>query len=323
MSPKQVLINVKNGNIVKKAEDLLTARYELPELSMKIMSTLIAMLRTDDTELAELYVLRVADWKELTGRTGRDVYKDIDKATTALMSNPIKILRPNDGFLKVNWLSEAEWVPGTGEMELRVSPKLKPYLLELRERFVEYGIENILPLKSSYVIRLYEILKHEFRKVSMYNGQDKVIYEMSVQELRDKFNIPNSYRYNDIKKHITDKAQKQFKEKTDIQFQYKEIKRGRAVNKIEFVISSNTKGSNDYMRDEKSFIDYMRKNFVNRTIVETKDKYTKADIRLAISQDGKLYDKNSIDDFTASRAKEMWSTLYSLAKKDQLKIKDK
>jgi len=319
MSPKLQMVNLKSGHIVKKAEDLLLARYDLSELSIKLMSVLIAMLRKDDTEFAHRYILRIRDWKELTGLTGRSVYENLLKSAKELQNNPITIKRPK-GWLVLNWLASFEYVEESGEIELEISSKLKPYLLELQERFIQYGIENILPLRSSYVIRLYELLKHEYNKVTNYNNQKAVIYEMSISEMRDMFAIPKSYRYNDIKKNILIKAQKQFKEKTDIQFDYKEIKRGRAVNSIEFTIRDNNKGSNDYLSDLRSFISYMRKNKVNKDIVDTVDKYTKEKLLISIDPDGRLYNKYTTQPIDKNRAKEIWEGLYNLAKEEKIKL---
>ena len=38
-----------------------------------------------------------------------------------------------------------------------IYPKLRPYLLEAQEKFLKYRLENILPLRSTYVIRFEEI----------------------------------------------------------------------------------------------------------------------------------------------------------------------
>lgn len=317
MSPKLQMVNLKSGHIVKKAEDLLLARYDLTELSIKLMSVLIAMLRKDDTEFAHRYILRISDWKELSGLTGRSVYENLLKSAKELQDNPITIQRPR-GWLVLNWLASFEYVEESGEIELEISSKLKPYLLELQERFLQYGIENILPLRSSYVIRLYELLKHEYNKITNYNNQKAVIYQISISEMRNKFVIPDSYRYNDIKKNIIIKAQKQFKAKTDIQIDYKEIKKGRAVNSIEFTVRENNKGSNDYLKDERSFINYMRKNYVNQDVLTASDKNTNQVVEISVAENGKLYDKRSRNNIDPKRSKEMWTRLFELAKKDEL-----
>lgn len=323
MSPKQVIVNPrKTTALVKKAEDLVYARYELPELSLKIMSSVIAMLRTDETEFAELYVLRVSDWKELSGRTGRSVYEDLKKAVVALMDTPIEIERPHGGFLILNWLSEAEWVPEAGEVEVRIAPKLKPYLLELRKKFLEYGLENILPLKSTYVIRLYELLKHEYNKISRFNGQKAVMYELNLEQLRERFKIPESYQYSShIKKLIIDKAQKQFAEKTDITFTYTEKKRGRAVERLEITIRENDRsGSGDHSKTRRAFVAWIRQNYVNREIIRTTDKTTGGEISLSVAPDGTLYDLYANHQINASRADEIWSSLYERHKNGSLKL---
>jgi len=283
MSPKLQMVNIKSGHVVKKAEDLLLARYDLSELSIKLMSVLIAMLRKDDAEFAHRYILRISDWKELTGLTGRSVYENLLRSAKELQDNPIMIKRPK-GWLVLNWLASFEYIEESGEIELEISSKLKPYLIELQERFLQYGIENILPLRSSYVIRLYELLKHEYNKIINYNNQKAVIYEISISEIS--------------------------KEKTDIQIEYKEIKRGRAVNSIEFTIRSNNKGSNDYLKDLKSFISFYRKNKINETL------YDDGKICLSISEDGRLYDKYTAQEYDKDQALVVWKKLYEREKEE-------
>lgn len=321
MSPKIQMINPNKSAVVKKAEDLLYARFELSELSIKLMSTLIAMIRTDDAEFAHRYVLKVSDWKELSGLSGRSVYDNLINTAKELMSNPIHIEPEGNkgGFLVVNWLASYEYVSKTGEIELEVSYKLKPYLVQLKERFVQYGLENILQLKSSYVIRLYELLKHEYRKIHNYNGQPAVLFEFEIAKMREIFCIPNSYQYGHLISRIIKPAQKQFKEKTDIQFEYKEDKRrSRAVTHLIFTIKENDKGSNDFLASEKAFIAHMRKHYVNADIYTARDKNTSKTLLLSVDSKGKLYNKLDMKEIDKKRSHELWSALYLLAKHDKL-----
>jgi len=317
MSPKQVMVNPKNGRVVKKAEDLITASYELSELSIKLMSVVIAMIRKDDQEFAHRYIVRIQDWKELSGLSGRSVYDNLLKSAKELQENPIHIQREKS-WLVLNWLASAEYVEQSGEIELEISSKLRPYLLELQGRFLEYGIENILKLRGSYVMRLYEILKHEYNKIANYNNQKSVIYEIEVDEIRKRLALPDSYQYGHIKTRIFEQSVKQFQDKTDIKIEYKESeKRGKEIKKIEFTIRENTKGSNDFLKTEQNFIEYMRKNFVNKTIFKALDKHTDEKYDLSIDPKGRLYGTGG-QVFNAQRSKEMWTTLYELAKTDKL-----
>jgi len=69
-----------------------------------------------------------------------------------------------------------------------------------------------------------------------------------------------------------------------------------------------------------SFVSYVRANYVNKEIIQTKDRHTSKVIRISVSQNGYLYDINNSEDFKGSRAKEIWKSLYSLALKGELNL---
>ena len=176
-----------------------------------------------------------------------------------------------------------------------------------------------MPLKSNYVIRFYEICKDKFEEAIRYKKVKSVEYEIKIIELRELFEIPESYRYDVIKKNILDKSVEQFKEKTDIQISYKEMKLGRRVDRVLITISENDKGSNNYLSSRIAFITYMRENFINADILKAINQENKLPMIISIDPSGKLYDKKGII-FDAKRSDEIWDALFNLAKSNKLSI---
>ena len=180
-----------NGNLeVKKSEAIVKARYKLSPLAIKFISVIISNLKRSD-DVNEEYVLKVKDFKELTGQKTKRIYELIDEALNDLLKNPLTIPLGDEknSILKANWVSGA--VYNEGEVKFMIYPKLRPFLLEVKEKFLKYRLENILSLRSSYVIRLYEILKDWFELNNRYgNKTEKVI---SVDEFRGMLEIPKSY----------------------------------------------------------------------------------------------------------------------------------
>ena len=62
----------------------------------------------------------------------------------------------------------------------------------------------------------------------------------------------------------------------------------------------------------------MRKHYVNVTILEAKGKNNE-DLKISISTHGHLYSKFG-QEFDAKRSKEIWTTLYEMAKANKLNI---
>jgi len=229
-----------NGDLViRKPENLVKARYRLSPLAIKFLSTIIANIKRSD-DLDEEYILKVKDFKELTGQKTKRIYELVEEALEDLLKNPLKIPLDTEQtkFLMTNWVSSA--IYDDGQISFLIDKRLRPFLLEIKEKFLKYKLENILTLRSSYSIRLYEILKDWFEMYSRYNNRAEKI--ISLDEFRDILEIPKSYQYSShIKKLILLKSQDEFKQNTDIVFDFKEIKTGRKVTHLKFIIYSNKK----------------------------------------------------------------------------------
>jgi len=306
----------KNNLVVKHQELVHNARYRLSDTAIKTLSLLISMVKVTDTEFTQ-YAIRLSDFKELSGANSKEVFKYVDKMTNDLMSNPFWI-----GNKKLNWVTIAEYIEGQGVVKFEIHRHLMPYLLSLKENFLQYNVINILPLKSGYVIRFYELCKDHYSEAVRYKPSlTSVVFDMKIDKLIELFEIPESYQYSShIKQRILDKAVRQFKEKTDIEISYKEQKIGRKVDRIIITVKSNDKGSNDFLKDRKSFIAHIRKNYVNANLLKANDKNTGKAVIVSVTPDGKLYDKKNGEDFEKDRSNKMWDTLYEMTKNGKIFI---
>lgn len=304
----EVQIQEHTNNIVKKHNELIKAQGALSSTAQKMLCSVISMLRVDDSEFQE-YALKRDEYLQMIGSSSNNdefIYRQAEE----LMSNPFRV----EGKM-FNWCSMVDFKRIPGYIIFDIHPKLKPYLLELKEKgnFTQYKIINILSLKGDYTIRLYEMFTMQWNQYKAYNPNSKsYTFEVKIDKLIEDFQIPKSYKYNNIKERIIDKAKQQFKAKTDIQFDYKEQKIGRKVDRLIVTIKSNDKGSNDYMRDLQSFISYMRKNFTNQDI------YKGQNMVISIDENGRLYNKKTLKEYDKSTAQTAWETLYKAAQENKL-----
>ena len=137
-----------------------------------------------------------------------------------------------DRTVQTTWLSEAIYQYGEGVVNVNISNSLRGYLLGIKEQFTTYSLRVAVSLKSSYSIRMYELLM-----------QYKVIgkRELTIKELRGYLGLkPEQYsKYSMFKKRTILRAQKEINSKTDIYFDFEEIKRGRKIHAIKFTIKKN------------------------------------------------------------------------------------
>ncbi len=303
---------INKHKIVRKAESMLNARYSLSEPAIKVITTIISMVDKNDSDF-HLYTIKIKEFKELVDakskskKIGGSAYKQLKKACEELKNTNINFGNEEEGFLIMGWIASAEYFVGVGEIEIEISQKLRPLLLELkRGDYLNYELGNILVLKSAYVIRLYELLKHEFNKIVKYKpNTTAVVHEIYIDNLREQFKIPKSYFYKDIRVNILDKAVKQF-EKTDLSIEYKiSQKRAKKVLAVEFTIRK--KETDDYSTKRK-FVDFMRKNYVNLDFIK----------EVGINGKGYLFDKKTLQQFNKKEADKIWSKLFEMYQNDEL-----
>lgn len=241
---------MKNRNIIKQDYHLVNAKYKLNTSEIKFILTALSQIDTDDKEFKE-YEIKVSELEaKLQSEQNETRLKQFAKR---LMSKPLEV-PTNDGWIIFNWFSKIQYVKGQSKFIVRIDKDLKPYLLELKERFVKYNLRYILPLTSNYSIRLYQLLK-EYEKLTRRT--------FTVVELQDLLQVPNSLkRYDNFKRKVLQVAEKELIENCDFFFEFEEIKEGRKVNEILFRIKPNSKNILDkqpslFVPDASKYIQYI------------------------------------------------------------------
>lgn len=218
---------MKNRNVVKQDFSLVNAKYKLDTNEIKFILTAIAQIKKEDEAFTE-YEIKVSELEaKLQAEQNETRLKQFAKK---LMSKPFEIETPS-GWTVFNWFSRIKYIRGGSKFVVKIDDELKPYLLDLRERFVQYNLKYILPLTSSYSIRIYQMLK-EYEKF-------KIRY-VKVDELMDILQVPKSFKvYADFKRKVLKVAEKELLEHCDIFFTLEEEKEGKKVDRLIFRIYPN------------------------------------------------------------------------------------
>jgi plasmid replication initiation protein len=223
-----------NGASIRKHNDLIEAKYQLPNLQeQRIILMLLGQIKMNDEDF-KCYRITVTDFAEILGLRVDGMYDELEKTLKSLMSRIISI-KNGKSFLLMSWLSSAEYKSGSGYIELAFDPKLKPYLLQLKSHFTQYKIDTVLHFKSVYTIRLYELLKKEEFKAK--KGAFTVFFEYA--DLREHFGIGKKeyLKFNNFKQKAIQPAISEISDKTDlIVNDVKYGKTGRKITNLTFVV---------------------------------------------------------------------------------------
>jgi len=211
-----------------KSNQIIEARYKLSLLEQKLILIMAALINPRDEDF-KFYKVSFNDLVKALGidkEQKRGWHKKVREVINNLNSKPLLIQKGNNRWVTFSWIASAEYLPDEATIEFEFSQKLRPYLLQLKKAFTTYKLKNVIRLKSSYSIRIYELLK-QYEKI----GSRRI----TLDELKKKLGVEVKYKnYSDFKRFVLKVAQTELPKKSDIAFDYKEIKNGKKVKEIEF-----------------------------------------------------------------------------------------
>lgn len=236
-SKKAVGSNVK---LIRKANELVEARYKFDIWETRVFAKMLTMLKPSDADF-KMYNLYIGDLlKDFNLSDAGDNYMAVKQAAKKLISRVIEIERETaDGVMM--WYAMPLLVGATGFKEpkdgnyisVQFHNELKPYLLELKERYLQYDIRNLWGLTSVYSVRMYELLK-QYEKIGKRH--------FDLPDLRNRLVIEGTdyQKYSHLKEKVIMKAHEDLKNHTDIYFEIQEHKDGKKVSAITFFVFPNS-----------------------------------------------------------------------------------
>ena len=232
--------------IIVKSNDYVLAHYHLETYEQKIILLCISKIKQNQLEgkAALDFTLQVSEIKKFLGIKSNDIYKELKNIALKLTDHFIEI-EIEKGFKMIRPFPYAEY--SNGQFILHFEKSMEPQLINLASNYTQYALDNVKMLKSTYSIRLYEVLKsYEFKKTQkleleelkeMIGVKEKIIMDSSKPKTGENILIKDKYKlYGDFKRRVLVIAQKEIEKSTDIRFDFEEIKSGRKVTQIIFKI---------------------------------------------------------------------------------------
>ena len=284
---------ISEKNKVDKDYQLITARYKLSTVEQKLVLSIISLIRPTDSDFMN-YQIPISQFGFLTDNNN---HQRLKKYCKDLMSKPLEV-STEDGWKIFNWFAHIEYSKKNNMLECSVSPKLKPYLLELKENFKSYDLKYILDMQSEYSIRIYELLKKS----------EKMGYlEIDLVELQELLQVPDSFKvYADFKRKVLQPTSIEIAKYTDIYFEFREIKAGRKVAKIKFIIKKNIQNLTAEMDYEfKRFREHIIREYEGLPVLfhpQLERHIMIRDSLLVIEESGTI--------IKSERALELWNFIY-------------
>ncbi len=231
--------NADRNQFIVKSNDLIQkSRYSFNLEAQRIILFAISKIRPQDT-VNEWYEFSITDICHACGIT------DNSGANYIIIKNYLKELRDKSWYIDmpdgtsttVSWLDKVKINQGSGTVQVRFDEDMSSYLFDLRQRYTQYKLDTVLCFRSKYSIRLYELMKSFLmRDTLIERGQKEV--DFHIDELKRRMDAEVYTRYADFKRKVITPAVKEINEfSDDMAIEYDEIRNGRKVEKIIFILS--------------------------------------------------------------------------------------
>lgn len=226
------------SNYVVQANTLIGGRQALKLNSAKLIRAAIMQVVREDEELKP-YVITIKEFAELLQVDGSNLYKFADEITDDIIKNPVYIREEGAGtsvkWIKIPWVSRCEYNSDMG-IALKLNEELKPFLINLKEHYTQYTLQEVLAMKSVYAIRVFEMLQSKI--MSRVLPKEGVSVRISVQEIRECCGCEDKYaEFKNLRAKVLDKAKEEINRVTVFRVSYSYIKQKRSVIAIEFHVN--------------------------------------------------------------------------------------
>lgn len=158
------------------------------------------------------------------GRTPTAAYEGLKAACDKLFDRRAT-WREGKKIIKLAWVWKATYHDGEGWAEVCFSPDMTRHLFMLGEKFVRYRLEMARGLRSLYSANLLRLLMTQ---------KDTGFLAITLEDFRAAMEVPEGYRFADVKRYAILPPIKELQEKAELGIQCQEFKRGRSVHSLRF-----------------------------------------------------------------------------------------
>jgi len=277
--------NLTDRNYNKQSHLIVNAKYIFSSGEIDMILTLLTAIDNKDKDFKD-YIFTLSEFNKKTDKS--ITTKELKRIIKSLMSKTIEINTTESSWKIFNWFSYFEFEKGV--ITCRFDKALKPYLLEIKKRFVISDLRMLLSMKSGYSKRVYLLLK-EYAKIGKRTFQ--------LEDLQEILKVPKSFKaYGEFKKKVLKRAEADINKFTDLEVTLLEKKRGRKVVEITYTIRKNS-------TDLKSFIEIIRELYINQILYHTPDGRP-----IMCSKKGLLYYADTNENINKKEAQKLWEYLH-------------
>lgn len=215
--------------IIKKSNDLVRGATELTLVESRLL-LLVAAMGTSSAPLNSFTNYRVFahTYAELFGVEKSNCYKLLKEAGVTLYQRNILILTDSGKKQgEFRWITSIVYRENEGAVDIMLSPRVIPFLTELKSQYTQYPLTQTKLLNRSYALRLFEI-GMSYLSIGAWS--------LSIEEFRSLFMLSEDCRQDNIQNRILKPCLQQINQTTNIFIKYTTYKVGKKITGFKFTV---------------------------------------------------------------------------------------
>ena len=218
-------------DLIVKHNQVIKASYRLSPNEQAIILSALSKIPCEVTD-QELYTLNVKEMAKQTGISQAKSYQTFKNSCFDLQDKKITIVNGKKNK-RMNWVQTVEYIDGEGLINIRFGHDILPYLTNLKENFTSYNLKNVSQFKSTYGVRIYELLKQ-------WQHSKKHI-DIALDDLKEMLLLGKTYdRMSNLKQRIIEPSIKDINTYSDLNVKYENIKKGRKIIAFRLIFKPKT-----------------------------------------------------------------------------------
>lgn len=191
---KRELMPYGMGSTVTKSNSLIQrTKYSLPRTEQKLLFLLMSKIdQKNDLDASKVYRISFQEFAKLTG------VKMADKSYSRYLATTVKSLGsrsfwkkkdgPDNIYTQVFWLGQGTEIDlDKREVRMKFNPEIWKDIAQLTSNYTSYSIDYLLMMKSTYSMRIYEVILSYDNGSRNYGYNNGLVFEPVTEEIRRKY----------------------------------------------------------------------------------------------------------------------------------------
>lgn len=213
---------VKSNTLIRKA------RYDLSLSELKTFAFIVSKVKPGDKPFCK-YKFTINEYCRVLGidtNNGKNI-QAVKASLKALVDKSFYLTQEDGGETSVSWVNKVWIHSGTGKITARLDEDMLQFITGLYKNFSEYELLCILPMRSVYSIRLFEVLK-----TYAHVGE----HTFKIEDLKRMMGCEHYTRFPDFRRKALEVAVKEINRYSDLTATWETENYGRKITHITFHI---------------------------------------------------------------------------------------